>query len=119
MHVYCQGRGITNEFRAQNAITRCTGLAVRNLHNNYYRLASEATQLGLKQPLSFNSVRALSGGRRGGGVFSGETSGGSSHWGDWRGGSVLSATRGKATAVSRAGSENSETTPSHAYIHMR
>ena len=24
---------ITNEFMAQNAITRCTGLGVRNLHN--------------------------------------------------------------------------------------
>ena len=39
-------RGITNEFRAQNAITRCTGLAVRNLHKHYYNYI----ELHLKQP---------------------------------------------------------------------
>ena len=54
----------------------------------------------------YTRVRVLSGGRRGGGVFSGETGSGGSHWGEWRGGSVLSGTRGKATAVSRAGSES-------------
>ena len=54
-------------------------------------------------------VRVLSGERRGGCVLSGETSGGGNHWGEWRGGSVFSGMRGKATAVSRAGSENSET----------
>ena len=51
----------------------------------------------------------LSGEGRGGGILSGERSGGGSHWREWRGGSVLSGTRGKVTAVSQAGSENSET----------
>ena len=49
-------------------------------------------------------TRILSSERRGGGVLSDERSGGGSHWGERRGG-----TRGKATAVSQAGSENSET----------
>ena len=40
-----------------------------------------------------------------------DRSGGGSHWGEWSGGSMLSGTRGKATAVSRAGRENSETIP--------
>ena len=37
------------------------------------------------------------------------THGTGSHWEEWRGGSVLSGMRGKATAVSRAGRENPET----------
>ena len=40
----------------------------------------------------------LSGGRRGGGVFSGERSGGGSHWREWRGSSMLSGSREKVTA---------------------
>ena len=53
----------------------------------------------------------LSGEGRGGGVLSGEKKGGGSHTGEWRGGGVLSGARarGKATAVTRAGRENSET----------
>ena len=43
-----------------------------------------------------------------GGVLSGERSG-SSHWVEWRGGGVLSGTRGKATTHYRAGRVNSET----------
>ena len=54
-------------------------------------------------------TRVLTGWKRGGGVLSGERSGGGSHWEEWRGDSVLSGMRGKATAVSRAGRENSET----------
>ena len=53
-------------------------------------------------------TRVLCGKRRGGGVLSGERSGGGSHWGEWRGDSVLFGMTGKATAVSRAGRENSE-----------
>ena len=52
-----------------------------------------------------------SGEKRSGGVLSGERSGGGSDWGrgEWRGGSVLSGTKEKMTAVSRARRENSET----------
>ena len=51
----------------------------------------------------------LTGWRRGGGVLSGERSGDGSDREEWRGGSVLSGMRGKATVDSRAGRENSET----------
>ena len=54
-------------------------------------------------------TRVLSDEGRGGSVLSGKRSGGSSHWGEWRGSGVLSGTRGKATAVSRARRENSKT----------
>ena len=54
-------------------------------------------------------THVLSGEGRGGGILSGERCGSGSHWGEWRGGSVHSGTRGKVTAVSRAGRENSKT----------
>ena len=54
-------------------------------------------------------TRVLSGEKKSGAVLSGERSGGGSHWGEWRGDSVLPGTRGKAIAVSRAGRGNSET----------
>ena len=50
-------------------------------------------------------TRVLTGGKRGGGVLSGERSGG----GNQSLGRVLSGMRGKATAVSRAWRENPET----------
>ena len=55
------------------------------------------------------NTRVLSGERRGGGgKLCGESSGGGSHWREWKGG-VLSGMRAKAMAVSWAGKENSET----------
>ena len=54
------------------------------------------------------NIHASSLARKGVAAYSGESSGSGSHWEERRGGSVLSGTR-KATAVSRAGNENSET----------
>ena len=51
------------------------------------------------------NIHACSLAREGAAAYSGEKSGGGSHWGEWRGGSVLSDTR-KATAVSRARAGN-------------
>ena len=64
----------------------------------------------MKQTLN---THVPTGGRRGGGVLSGEWSGGGSHWGEWSGGSMLSGMRGKASADSRAGRENSEPVTKH------
>ena len=51
---------ICQEFRAQNAITRCIGLAVRNLYNIIAFIIElhlkQPHGLGLKQPLNFNSA---------------------------------------------------------------
>ena len=58
--------------------------------------------------LQTQNIHACSLAREGAAAYSGERSGGSSHWEEWRGGSVLSGTR-KATVVSRAENENSET----------
>ena len=60
----------------------------------------------MKQRLN---TRVLTGGRRGGDTAcSLVRSGGGSPWEEWSGRSVLSGMRGKTTAVSRAGRENSE-----------
>ena len=52
-------------------------------------------------------------GESGAAAYSGERSGGGSHWGEWRGGNVLSGTR-KVTAVSRAGNCRAAKSPAFA-----
>ena len=54
-------------------------------------------------------ARVLSGEKRGDGVLSGWRKGAGSYSGECRGSSVLTGMRGKATAVTWTGRENSET----------